>query len=301
LQRHLEVFIDDFPQLVGACDGALGHDLAVAGLDDKPAIDQFVASVAGQPLHHQHVGKRHIRTGRGEPAAEFVVGRNLRLQVEDVHDPPICRASCGEREQAIRPAQPVGAHRGLLIDIALEPQWSVEQASAKADIGEVGTFRKIDLEHHVYLRPERAFGRRIPAHAPTEPRDRKADRLQRGLEQRILLETISTAVAIDQLCLQGRKIKPDRTAQQRVDAFKRDGGEVRGLKGRQCFQTGFDSLVITDALQVFVQSEFARHYCPIASDSELLFHGRGFEASTTPDGTSSALGGSWAPRRGDVG
>src|SRR6516164_7971368 len=43
-QRRLEALIDDFSQLLGVRDGALGNDLAVA-LDVKPAIDQFVAPV----------------------------------------------------------------------------------------------------------------------------------------------------------------------------------------------------------------------------------------------------------------
>jgi hypothetical protein len=109
----------------------LGNGFAIACLNDKRAIDQFVSPIAVKLFHDDRVRERYERACGSEPAAEFIISLDLRLQVKDVHDPPASRLFRGEREQAARLGQPVCPHRRALIDIGLEPQWCVEQAGAK--------------------------------------------------------------------------------------------------------------------------------------------------------------------------
>ena len=54
--------------------------------------------------------------------------------------------------------------------------------------------------------------------------------LQRGFENRVLLVTISAALALNQLGLQRRKIKHDRSAEQRIYPFERDRVDMGGVK-----------------------------------------------------------------------
>ena len=98
---------------------------------------------------------------------------------------------------------------------------------------------------------------------PAEPGDVEADGLQRGAEQRVLLETISAAPAVEQFFLHRGQIKFDRAAQQRIDAFEGDRIDVSGVNGHKCREIGLDLSAKANSRQIISQPEFIRHSLPL--------------------------------------
>src|ERR1700759_787657 len=107
--------------------------------------------------------------------------------------------------------------------------------------------------------PERILGRKPPAYAAGEPGDREADRLQRALEQLVLLEAIAAATAIDELLLHRLQIDMHRTPQQRIERVERDRIDLRGLQRRQGLEIRGRRPAVTDARQIVLQPKFVPH------------------------------------------
>jgi hypothetical protein len=203
---------------------------AVAFLDDQPPVDELVAPSGADPFDDQHVREWRRGIRRRIPASQLVIRRKLRLHVEHIHRPPAIRLPGAQGEQARRFGQPENAHRGPLLEIRLQAQRRIEQTGAEADIGDPGAIGQIDLQQHVGAWPQRRLRRRHPAHPGAEPGDAEADRLQRRPEQRVLLEAIAAATALQEFLLNGCRIEPDRAAEQRIHAFEGDAGDMGGVQ-----------------------------------------------------------------------
>src|SRR6202035_1969267 len=90
------------------------------------------------------------------------------------------------------------------------------------------------------------------AHAGEQQVDLGAERLERGLQQQVLLEAVATATFLDDLALEVLQCERHRQAALRVEGLERDGGRVRAVHRRQA-----RAPAETDSLEVGVEVEHA--------------------------------------------
>jgi len=93
------------------------------------------------------------------------------------------------------------------------------------------------------------------ADARREPRHAEPDLLERGGEQRVVLETVAAASVADELVLQAREVETDRPPQQDVDVLERDRRRVRQMERVQDLEGRLDGPVVPDPVEVGVQIE----------------------------------------------
>ena len=111
----------------------------------------------------------------------------------------------------------------------IDPERNRQQQSlvAEADIAKITLARDVDREEHVSA--WRDFLRSHP-HSSREPRDTKADLLQRSSEQRVLLEAIATSTSLNQFGREAFEIEPDWFTHQHVEIFEGDMRRMREVE-----------------------------------------------------------------------
>src|SRR2546421_6608201 len=127
------------------------------------------------------------------------------------------------------------APAGLLVRLA-GPEWQrlEQRAEAEADIRMPACAFGVDTQHQMAARPHRA-GRRAGAHAREQQIDLRAERLERSLQQQVLLEAVATPALGDELSLEVLELERDGQATLRIEVLKRDRrvvGPVYLRKGR---------------------------------------------------------------------
>ena len=103
------------------------------------------------------------------------------------------------------------------------------QMSAEAGVGQAGAVGEIHPEDHVGPRAVRPIGGRHPADPRREPGDAEAERVECGGEEVVLFEAVSAARAVDDLGFEIGEVERDGAAEQRVEVFEWDGGDMRRL------------------------------------------------------------------------
>ena len=109
--------------------------------------------------------------------------------------------------------------------------------------------------------PSGLSGGAFQARPGGEAGDGEADRLQRRLEQSVLLETIAAASAADELGLDRGQFEADRTAQERVQSLERNRGDMGGVQRGERRQIGRKRAGVTDARKISAEIEI-RHASP---------------------------------------
>jgi hypothetical protein len=218
--------------------------------------------VGAETFDDEKTDEGPARVGRGVPIAELVISGDLRLQVESVHDSPAAGLLGIEPVVTIVRVKPKSAHLGAMFPPRRERQRLVDQAGSKTDVGEKRTLGKVDFDQHVFARTKRRVGWRHPANARAQPGGFEADRLQRRLEQGVLLEAIAAAPAFDELAPDRGGVEADRRSDQRVDALERDCANVRGVQAPKRREVGRDRSFAVDSREIDVEREVGQQPSP---------------------------------------
>ena len=244
MQHRADFFGGGEESLGGGAAGDVLRELAIA--EREPAAGRR----AGGADARDEVG---IGV-RGSPVvADAVVGRELRLQVEAVQRHPF---AVGEHLHAPVSVVVVDQAEGFvgrgLFDVGNELQRSSGRVATEADVGQPRFSFGFDAQQHVGARSDRVFGL-SPQHASGEVGDLEADRAQDVAEQAVLFEAVAAAMVAHQFALDGCDVEGGGDAEERVEVFERDGGDVRGDDGAQGLQGGGDGLVDADPFEVCVE------------------------------------------------
>ena len=92
-----------------------------------------------------------------------------------------------------------------------------------------------------------------------EAGDARAERVERGLEQQVVLEAIAAAPVAHEFPLQRRLIEPNGPAQERVEILERDRQRVPKVERAQRLQRGRARTVVADAPEIAVEFDGLRH------------------------------------------
>ena len=99
----------------------------------------------------------------------------------------------------------------------------------EADVGVPACAVDLNSEDEVGPRPRAAWDRADP-YSGEEHLDLRAERLERRLQQQVLLEAISAAAVGHELLLEVLGLERDRDATPRVEVLERDRGDMRAVK-----------------------------------------------------------------------
>ena len=89
--------------------------------------------------------------------------------------------------------------------------------------------------------------------------DAEAQRLERGLEERVLLEAVAPAPGADELRLEGGEVEVDRAAEQDVEVLERDRRAVRAVERDEPLEARGERAPLADPREVGVEIQVARH------------------------------------------
>ena len=125
--------------------------------------------------------------------------------------------------------QPEIFMRRLLLVAGGELQGRRQHVAAETDINEVIIALGLDEQQAVHTRRLDALRHR-PAHARCRLLHREAELAQHIGEQRVVLEAIAAAAAINELRLQRGRVELDRTLEQRIEVFERNRLRMQGVQ-----------------------------------------------------------------------
>jgi len=140
----------------------------------------------------------------------------------------------------------------------MQAQRRGERDGAETHIGQPGLAVEIDAQQHV--REWRFPIKRAPPHDASDQRgDDKPEMGQRVGEQRVLLEAVAAASAIEQLGNDRRQLDVDRLATNRIEILERNGQRMERVDGAQNIERCFTRAGVTDALKIAFRIEGVRH------------------------------------------
>ena len=183
------------------------------------------------------------------------VDRVLRLERERVEiDPPV-RAMRLQDADAVVVHQPEPPAELVELGPRFDRHRAQDPAAAEPDVREPALSVRLDQQRHV-----RSSGHapRAEADPRAQTRDVEPDGLERGGEQRVVLEAVAAAAIADELVLQAREVEPDRAPEQDVEVLERDRRRVREMDRVQHLERRLDRPVVADACEVRVQVEVHR-------------------------------------------
>ena len=216
------------------------------------AIEQAVPARLGRSCGKQMMDEQRAGMSCDVPVRQIEIDRMLRLQRKPIERDPRRAPVNLQLELVAGLGQAERLELGRLGDPHRERQGCRRCGPAKADIGQDRPLRQLDPQQHVGPRRNSPF-RLAPDDAGGERRDLKAEGAQDVLEQRVVLETVATPAAVDELALQRFRIEPDRPAEQHVEVLEWDPAGMVGLESRQRGLRGLGRAAVADSAEIGIE------------------------------------------------